>query len=146
MGDTITGVELGSIAAGGGLLVQGGKALVVKGSATAARKAATRQAAMEAAGRLGIKLSEITISKGVANATIGFTKTIRGKDIETIIGYMRRQGASRGRINTGLLGNDSLKAVLDRAVGRGPQTYLGGGIVSKSPKSKLGDFIIDIEF
>ncbi|SMR83545.1 hypothetical protein SAMN04488030_0020 [Aliiroseovarius halocynthiae] len=146
-GDVITGVEVGSVAAGGGVVIQGGRA-ALKGAAVsaAARREVARQAALEAARRLGIELSEVTITRGVAKATIGVTKTLDPKDIRAVADYMKSQGAARGQLNSGFIANERLETVLERAVGRGPQGFLGGGTVSHNPAKELGNFIIDFTF
>lgn len=146
-GDAITGVSIGSVAAGGGAVIQAGRA-AIKGAAVAAtaRREAARQAALEAGRRLGIELSEVTITKGVANATIGITRTLDPKDVRAVADYMRSQGAARGQINSGFIANERLNSVLERAVGRGPQGLFGGGTISRNLARELGDFIIDFTF
>lgn len=82
----------------------------------------------------------------MANATIGITRTLDPKDVRAVADYMRSQGAARGQINSGFIANERLNSVLERAVGRGPQGFLGGGTVSRNPARELGDFIIDFTF
>lgn len=131
-------IEIALLAAGG--------ARVGYAAIQATRSIALEKAAIEASMRLGIDLSKVTIENGVARATISISKTLDPKDIKAVGDFLRSQGASSGRVNSGYIANERLNSVLERAVGRGPQAVFGGGTVSRAPIGEVGDFIIDFGF
>lgn len=108
--------------------------------------APTTQAAIEAAERLGINLADVTMTNGVASTTVSITNKLLRQDIKTVTSYLQLSGANSARLNTGNIANPALNSVLERAVGRGPQEYLGGGSVVRGPGGGAGDFFIDFVF
>jgi hypothetical protein len=114
--------------------IQGARALVLE------------KVAISASGRLGFELSKVTIENGVARVSIDLTKSIDPSDIRAVGNYLKTKGAASAQVNSGFLANERLNAVLQRATGRGPQGFLGGGTVSVNPAKDLGDFLISFGF
>ncbi|RST50673.1 hemagglutinin repeat-containing protein [Variovorax sp. MHTC-1] len=89
--------------------------------------------------RLGVDLGKIVIVDGVATVRIDLTMEISASDIQKLVSYVKSQGATSAKVDTGYLANPKLDEFLARRANDGKPFF--GGRVERN-QNKSGDYFI----